>query len=143
MNKVYIAGPFFNKEQLDAIMDIESACVRHGVKFFSPRIEGGVLKDMNEADRKDASDSVYDMNVNGVDDADAVIAIIDDFDPGTMFELGYAAKGGKNIITISNNNYGLNVMLSKPVRHHTGGAEDALNGYLGNAFHELKVEVTT
>jgi len=140
---IYIAGPFFNHDQLNAIKDIEAACEGFVLKYFSPRIEGGILKDMNAEDRKAASGSVYDMNVDGIDGSDAVIAIIDDFDPGTMFELGYAAKARKTIITISNHNYGLNVMLAKPVRYHTGSATDAVNAYLGNEFEELKPEVTT
>lgn len=140
---IYIAGPFFNEQELLAIQEIESVCIAHELKHFSPRLEGGVLKDMTDEERKAASDSVYEMNVRGIEQSDCIIAIIDNFDPGTMFELGYAAAKQKRIITVSNNNYGLNVMLAKPAETHTYNAKDAIAAYLGHEYNKVEKEVTT
>ena len=140
---IYIAGPFFNPTQLAVIESIEDACGMHNIEFMSPRLEGGVLKDMTPEERKQAADDVFDMNVKGVKDCDAVIAVIDDYDAGTMIEIGMAYAFGKRIITVTNNNYGLNVMLAKPVEAHTDNAQDAIAAYLGVTFRNLKTEVVT
>ncbi len=39
---LYIAGPFFTPEQLEIVEQIEIMCDHYGIKYFSPRQEGGV-----------------------------------------------------------------------------------------------------
>jgi len=140
---IYIAGPFFNSEQLALIEDIESECKKQGVEYLSPRLIGGVLKDMSQTERDKMKRDIYIMNVEGIRRASCVVAVIDDFDPGTMFEIGYAACLNKDIITITNKNYGLNVMLNEPVRCHTQSATDAICAVLNKNFIGAVVEVTT
>jgi len=141
--KVYIASPFFNEQELSLVKNIESELSNADIQFFSPRLEGGIIKNMTKEEKEKSIKSIYQMNVDGIDESDAVIAVIDNFDAGTMFEIGYATKANKTIITVTNNNYGLNVMLSEPVKHHTNSAKDAVAALLGGSFIELKQEVIT
>lgn len=113
---IYIASPFFNEKQLQVVKLIEDALRKEQIEFFSPRLEGGSLKDMSPEERKNVSKEIYYMNLDAIESAHIMISIIDDFDPGTMFELGYAAgiipETGICIITYSAEKHGLNVMLA-------------------------------
>jgi len=140
---IYIAGAFFNEEQLALIKSIETECEKQGVPYFSPRLVGGVLQDMTQEERDKAKRDIYNSNVQGIEEADCVLAVIDDFDPGTMFELGYAAAFYKDIVTVTNKNYGLNVMLNEPVRCHTSNVRDAVRAVLNQNFIGEEVKVTT
>jgi nucleoside 2-deoxyribosyltransferase len=140
---IYIAGGFFNDEQLAAVKAIEDGCEEMGLDYFSPRLEGVTLKNLSPKEREDASTEVYEMNIRGICDSDCMVAIIDNYDPGTVFEIGYAVASGIDVITISNNNYGLNVMLSKSVKYHTLSALDAIQAYLGDDRHTITAETNT
>ena len=50
-----------------------------------------------------------------------MLAVIDDFDPGTMWEMGYGACFGIDIYTFSDKGYGLNVMLAGCSKGHAKG----------------------
>jgi len=114
---IYIASPFFNQEQLDFVKAIESALNRKRIDYFSPR-STGVLLDMTEEEKQKRKKEIYNDNVKNIDMCTLMIAVIDDKDVGTMWEMGYATAKGKPIISISNKNYGLNVMLAESVRAH-------------------------
>ncbi len=146
MADVYIAGPFFNPEQIKLISDIESALSKRSISFFSPR-SFGVLGQMTDEMRKKATKDIYKKNIDEIDAAVVMLAVIDDRDVGTIFEIGYATALKKlyaeeygelrHIITISNKGYGMNVMLRESVDAHLHGLENladcvelALNGGL-------------
>ena len=77
---VYLAGPFFNLQQIWTI-DVVRDALRPGV--WSPSHEvgsGGV-----EVAMKDLA---------GLESCDSVFALLDDNDAGTIFEAGYATKMG-------------------------------------------------
>ena len=139
----YIAGGFFSEAQIKAVQSIEDACEELGVKYFSPRLRGGIIKDMSEEERAEMVDKIYGMNVRAIERCKTVIAIIDGFDPGTMFEIGMAAASNKRIITVRNEGHGLNVMLDEPVEAHTGSATDAVKAHLHIPFTDLKIDVIT
>lgn len=83
-SKVYLAGPFFNLQQR-WVIDVVRDGLRPGV--WSPFHEvgpGGI-----EVAKKDLA---------GLEQCDAVLALLDDDDPGTLFELGYATKMGLPIV---------------------------------------------
>ena len=114
---VYIAGPFFNPEQCSSISKIENLLSFLDISFFSPR-SAGVLLDMNQEDKRKNYDRIYQLNVDNIKKADTIVAVIDDRDIGTIWEIGYAAALGKDIITYTAYDYGLNIMLAKCVRYH-------------------------
>lgn len=110
---VYIAGPFFNDAQIERVVNIEELLVSMGIEFFSP-MRHGVLN----VETQDKAQSIFDGNVSAMDKASTIIAIIDDRDTGTIWEMGYAYATEKDIITYTTQEHGLNIMLAKSVRAH-------------------------
>jgi nucleoside 2-deoxyribosyltransferase len=134
----YIAGPLFNKEQTKVIKSIEELLDSREEEYFSPR-EYGVIAD--EPMTSERMKRIFDMNILMLDQAEALIAILDDRDTGTIFELGYFYATckhmlpGKRIITFSSQGYGINVMLKHAVEFHCNGLtelNEALNGFGAN-----------
>ena len=109
-NKIYLAGPFFNPEQISVQERLEQLCVRKGIPMFSPRLECLCPPDASSEQRA----STFAMNVDHIVKAKFVFARIDDFDPGTMWELGYAfAFGIPSFAYTTVPGRGLNLMLAE------------------------------
>ena len=127
---IYIASPFFNEEQLQVVENIEYALASAGYEFFSPRKEAVTLKDLSPEERERLAKEVYESNIKGMNGSNIMIAVIDDFDPGTMFEIGYFAKDmelyNKYIVTLSTKGYGANVMISQCSDGHANSIDDAV-----------------
>ena len=133
---IYIAGPFFNEEQLTLIKQIEEYLEISNIDFFSPR-SAGSLKDMSDADKKKKFDDIYDSNIHNMYVAQTMIAVIDDYDPGTVFEMGYFTRlksefPDKRLITISNKNYGINIMLKNAINYHVTDVADLLEAIVSS-----------
>lgn len=121
--KVYLAAPFFTPAQLASVEAVEDA-LRPTVDLYSPRQDGIVLKDLPYAERATAAKKVFQTNIDRLEWCGAVVAIIDDRDAGTYFEIGYAHARRKPIITYTACNYGLNVMLQESVLAHVARLPD-------------------
>jgi nucleoside 2-deoxyribosyltransferase len=107
--KVYLAGPFFNPEQIDTIHRIENLCKLNHVDFFSPRLECMCPPDATEEQRRYS----FEANVFHIVNAKYILARIDDFDPGTMWEMGYASRCGVPTYAFTTvEGRGLNLMLA-------------------------------
>jgi len=118
-NYAYLASPFFNTKQLDFIERIENELDGAGIKYFSPRSEG-VLIDMTEEERKAKMIDIFQSNIRHMREASFMVANIDDFDTGTMFEIGFFYALGKPVFTITDNDFGLNIMIRQAsTRHNT------------------------
>jgi nucleoside 2-deoxyribosyltransferase len=80
---IYIAGPFFNPEQLAIIEDIKKVLQFSGLEYFSPKdecmYEPGVT----------TPEQVLDINVRALEQTDLTVCVTDGRDPGTMFEAGW------------------------------------------------------
>ena len=145
--KIYIAGPFFNKEELQFVKEIELQLKSNNINFFSPRKEG-ILKDMSEEDRLKKMNDIFNKNISEMKECTHMIANIDNFDTGTMFEIGFFHALGKPVFTISNHNYGLNIMIRNASICHNISVEQVVkniqtytySGYIENS--ELSREVT-
>jgi len=125
--KVYIAAPFFTEQQLIFVKEIENTLDKYGVKYFSPRLHG-VIQDMPvDTSREQKMKAIFDMNIENIDLCNLMVAVIDDRDVGTMFEMGYVygtSMGDINIVSITGNNHGINVMLRYAVSAHLFGVAD-------------------
>ena len=130
---IYIASPFFNPNQLDFVKLIEKALDEEGWEYYSPRSEG-ILLDQTEEERQTNKKRIYDTNVEWIHKAEHMIAVIDDRDIGTIWEMGYAKAIGVNIVTISNQSYGLNVMLAESVQAHVLWISDAIRALQDPTF---------
>jgi nucleoside 2-deoxyribosyltransferase len=114
MKKVYIAGPFFNPRQVATVEMVEAALEQraHCLTYFSPMRMGILSPSKQDAKR------IFDGNIKALKECDSMIAIIDDRDTGTIWEMGYAYATGIDTITFTNNDYGLNVMIGQSIRAH-------------------------
>ena len=92
---IYLAGPFFNLAQRWFIEEALGALTGLGLKVFSPLHDVGTGK----SDKLTAK-----ADLAGLEASDAVFAWVDDMDPGTIFEIGYARD--RNIPVVM---YGSNV----------------------------------
>jgi Nucleoside 2-deoxyribosyltransferase/pfkB family carbohydrate kinase len=90
---VYLAGPFFSLAERWLIEEARGLLQSMGLRVFSPiHIVGdGPAKIVAQADLK------------GLDDSRFVFACLDGFDPGTIFEIGYAHAKGIPILCYGRN----------------------------------------
>lgn len=90
---VYLAGPFFTLTQLwlveEARMHLQSA----GLIVFSPYHDVG----------HGTAEVVAPRDLDAIDRCDIVYAIVGGFDPGTMFEIGYARAKNKPVVVFVEN----------------------------------------
>ncbi len=126
--KVYIASPFFSPQQLGVVEKIEQELEDRSIDYFSPRKEG-ILRSMTPGERAHALKRVYDKNIVELEVADILLAVTDNFDPGTIFEIGYftgvnnVGSLDRPLITLSASGHGSNVMLAQSAKAHIQGAE--------------------
>jgi len=94
----YIASPGFTPEQLAKIHKVEAKLDEFKVDYFSPFKEGDKL-DMGNSDQDIAKLSIkliFDKNVTNIYNSTKMIAIVDEFDKGTAFEIGlFSARMGR------------------------------------------------
>ena len=86
--RFYLAAPFFSNEQLGVVNHVEDMSDQLGHECFSPRTQTFCPPDATIEQRK----ASFEANVRGIINTDFVLARIDDFDPGTIWELGYAYR---------------------------------------------------
>ena len=94
---VYIAAPFFNNDQITRVALVETLLEKHGFTYFSPRKQSAIGPIADPEVRKKA----FQMNVNGIEDAEMVIAITDGKDVGTIFEAGHAFASNIPVIYVA------------------------------------------
>jgi nucleoside 2-deoxyribosyltransferase len=116
--KIYLAGPFFNPEQIQTVAAVEDMLDQLDLDYFSPRSGGVILKDLPLEERAAKAQQVYEENIVHLEWCDVVLGIVDDRDPGTYWELGYGLGKGKRLVTYTAHDYGLNIMLQCAVTAH-------------------------
>ncbi|WP_340137537.1 nucleoside 2-deoxyribosyltransferase [Apilactobacillus bombintestini] len=113
---LYLAGPFFDDEQIDRVERVEKALNQNTTvdNFFSPRLS--TVDKSLEVGSDEWSKAVFKLDVDEIKKADAVIAIIDfvddNVDSGTAFEIGYAHAINKPVILFHEKSGNVNLMLS-------------------------------
>jgi nucleoside 2-deoxyribosyltransferase len=136
---IYIAAPFFNSKQIDFVMEIENILDEYDMEYFSPR-SFGIIHKLSDEDKAKRIKAIYECNVEKICEADTMIAVIDDLDTGTIWEMGYATAIDIDIISISNHDYGLNVMLANSVRCHIKHIDDIPNAVANKEYRGFLVE---
>ena len=146
--KTYIAAPFFTKDQLDFVIELENAFDSVGLDFFSPRSEG-LLVNMSKEEREQEFKNIYKSNISHMEECDIMIAVIDNWDTGVCVEIGYYTKSKKPIFTISNMDYGLNVMVREAIKSHNTNIDNLITNIIEyinigevTTFNELTKNVT-
>ena len=85
---IYLAGPFFNLQQLWLVNECRRNLYEFGFKVFSPYHDIGM----------GTAEQVVSKDLAAIDHCDLLFALLDDMDPGTLFEIGYAKAQGKTVI---------------------------------------------
>jgi len=102
--KVYIAGPFFTMAELWLVQEACRSLDELGVSFFSPYHEAGLLGDYEDSETHlEKISEVVRKDLSGLAACNAVFAILDGCDPGTLFEIGWAVKQGIPVVALSQN----------------------------------------
>lgn len=138
MIKVYLAGPFFNPKQVAVIDKLERALRFYPGTFelFSPR-SAGPIENLSPEEKAARAEAIFADNVDKMLWADMILAVIDGRDTGTTWEQGfcYALRmfGPRaplpRIVTYTEENFGLNIMLRYSVDGHLHGIDEAV-GFL-------------
>lgn len=92
-NKVYLAGPFFTLSELWMVNEAKQHIESFGVNVFSPYHELGI----------GSAEEVVQKDIDAINDCDAMYAIFDGTDPGTLFEIGFARSVGKPVVILAEN----------------------------------------
>lgn len=90
---IYLAGPFFDIGQRWLIEEARGLLLSLGAQVFSPVHEVG----------PGPASVVAPEDIAGLEAADAVLAIANGLDPGTIFEIGYAVKLGIPVVVLAQN----------------------------------------
>ncbi len=120
----YLAAPFFKPEEKAVVEKLEKEIEEVGFRLLSPR-RSGVLFDMSPEHRKESARKIFAQNVMDIEDCDIMIAVIDDRDTGTVWEMGFChGLGMRHIFTYTEHDYGVNIMLKGCVSGHVKGIEE-------------------
>ncbi|MBS0955170.1 nucleoside 2-deoxyribosyltransferase [Lactiplantibacillus plantarum] len=85
---IYLAGPWFTEGQPERLAKIEKLMDELELTYYSPRLDGiDLTPDATEADRN----AVFTDNVDHLKRAKLVVAVVDGFDTGTIWETGTAS----------------------------------------------------
>jgi hypothetical protein len=91
--RVYIAAPFFNLAELWLVEEVRDQLLAMGVEVFSPFHDVG----------PGSAELVAPLDLAALDDCDAVLAVLNGGDAGTIFEIGYATAKGIPIVALAQN----------------------------------------
>lgn len=119
--KIYFAHPAFTDTQvalreiiLSALDELQDTLDIEVFDPFdwTPNIEG------DREEKRKLSPLILHANHALMDNADLMIAVIDDRDQGVTYEIGYFNGIRKPVITVSNHDYDVNIMLGASVKAH-------------------------
>lgn len=91
--RVYIAAPFFNLAELWLVEELRDQLLAAGVDVFSPFHDVG----------PGSAELVAPLDLAALDECDAVLAVLNGGDAGTIFEIGYATAKGIPIVALAQN----------------------------------------
>lgn len=95
---IYLAGPFFNDEEIANVEFVESVLDDRGFEYFSPmrhEVEG-------EPGTSEWAYKIFEMDKEEIGKADVVVALYygNNSDSGTAWECGYASAMGKPVVLV-------------------------------------------
>ncbi|PJJ59408.1 pfkB family carbohydrate kinase [Hymenobacter chitinivorans DSM 11115] len=91
--KIYLAAPFFNPAERWMVNECRTKLLEFGNNVFSPYHDIGL----------GPADQVVPQDIAAIEWCDTVFALLEGFDPGTVFEIGYAKALGKKVVVYSIN----------------------------------------
>jgi hypothetical protein len=88
--KIYLAGPFFAPQELAVVEETRSYLLQQGADVFSPYHDVGL----------GVASFVARADLDAIRECDTVFALLENYDPGTVFEVGFAAALGKRVVAV-------------------------------------------
>lgn len=131
MKKIYLAGPFFDDQQLNLIQKVEDALQSNQSiqSFFSPR--NGSSDKADDIGSPRWAKATFLEDVNQIQKADVMVAILDyphaNPDSGTAFEIGYAYAHSIPLVLFQAENNPVNIMLSQGATAYLTSLQDLKN----------------
>jgi len=131
VTNVYLAGPFFDDEQISRIERVEKALAANPRvdNVFSPRL--GEIPGLTVGTPEWATQT-FQMDIHEIEQADVVVALVDfvddQVDSGTAFEIGYAFHLKKPVVILHEKETILNLMIAEGLHAYVREAE-ALAAY--------------
>lgn len=110
MAKIYLASGWFNAEQEARVAKVEEILRSLGHDVFSPR--ENQLTEWYEFGTEEWRTATFKSDVNAIDWCDVIVAVYDQEDAGTMWEVGYAFSTGTTIVLFNEKEKVVNLMLS-------------------------------
>lgn len=99
--RIYLAGPFFTMADRWLIEEAKFQLEKFGANVFSPLHDIGYGK----------SDFIVKEDLKGIDKADILYAVLNDYDPGTIFEIGYAISKHIPVVIFIENKIKINMTM--------------------------------
>ena len=96
---IYLAGPFFNEEELTVIQRAEQILLERGFDIYSPRLHEDPE---HEFQSPQWSAETFRMDRDAIDESRLVVMIYHGnySDTGTAWECGYAYAKGKPVVAV-------------------------------------------
>ncbi|WP_395317698.1 nucleoside 2-deoxyribosyltransferase [Fructilactobacillus frigidiflavus] len=130
MAQIYLASPFFSEEQITRIEMVEKALTNNKTvaDFYSPRKH---QEAENEEFTKPWAKEIYQRDIENIEAADAVLAVIDfdgpNVDSGTAYEIGAAVAMGKPVVVFQQKDNTVNLMISESLHAYLKTGEEVEN----------------
>lgn len=90
---LYVAGPFFNYAELSVVEEMADLFRDAGLRVFSPYHDVGLGR----------AAQIAKQDLDGLRASRIVVACFEGYDPGTVFEVGYARASGIPVLLYSPN----------------------------------------
>lgn len=125
--QIYLAAPLFSQAERIYNATLADLMTQHLFEVFLPQDAGDDI----ETRTKNDQEQIFSRNINDLDRADIVVAVIDgaDADSGTAWEMGYAFAHNKPVIAIrtdfrrAGTNERVNLMLEETSMVVTGNSK--------------------
>ncbi len=125
-DRIYVAGPWFTPETMATQQRVEKLCAQYGWAVFSPRVELTLTKESTKDDHR----RCFFMNNHGLQRCKLVLANVEGYDTGTLWEMGAAYAYDTPVVIYSPNpDRKLNLMLAQGCRGFLAGW-DAIERFL-------------
>lgn len=99
--RIYLAGPFFTMSDRWLIEEAKFQLEKFGANVFSPLHDVGYGK----------PDFIAKEDLKGISQADIIYAVLNDYDPGTIFEIGYAMSKNIPVVIFIENKTPINMTM--------------------------------
>lgn len=121
--KTYLAAGFFNERQLEDVKAVENILTNNMMDYFSPRQHQFEELEFGSLEWRYAT---FDNDVEHIREADVMVAIVDeDYDSGTVWEIGYAYSVGVPIVLVDvTGTNKANLMLTESVTAYLQGIHE-------------------